>query len=106
MSDDEHADGDSTERTATTERALVRDVIREYDGYPAHRRGSEGEGDRGLLCVGFRDGGSTIGDDDVKELSWEEFFEEFDEKELALVYPASMAEDARDDIHLVSRENL
>ncbi|WP_254546565.1 hypothetical protein [Halomarina pelagica] len=106
MSDDEHAEGGSTERTATTERALVRDVIEEYDGYPAHRRGSEGQGDRGLLCIGFRDGGSTIGDDDVKELSWNEFFEEFDGKGLALVYPESLAEDERDDLHLVSRENL
>jgi hypothetical protein len=72
-------ESDSVERT--TEHTLLRSVIEEHGGYPAHSPHSEGEGDRGLLRIGFRDG-----DEDLKQLSWEEFFDEFDEKDLVGVY--------------------
>ena len=72
-------DGETVRRT--TEPTLLRGVIEEYGGYPAHAAASEGEGDHGLLRVGFRDG-----DEDLKEISWEEFAEEFEEKDLVGVY--------------------
>ena len=85
----------SSERTdddlrRTTDSALVRSVIEERGGYPAHEPRSEGQGDQGLLRIGEH--GS---DDDLKEISWEAFSEEFEEKNLAYVYPEDES-DARD----------
>ncbi|WP_436912315.1 hypothetical protein [Halosimplex marinum] len=65
----------------TTDPTLARSVIEERNGYPAHVPGSEGEGDSGLLRVGFRDR-----DEDLKEISWEQFREEFEGKDLAAIY--------------------
>lgn len=66
----------------TTEHTLLRSVIEDRGGFPAHVAGSEGEGDSGLPRVGFTD----RDDEDLKEISWEQFFEEFDEKDLVGVY--------------------
>ena len=72
----------------TTTYALIRSVVEERGGYPAHRSKTEGQGDRGLLMVADRDDGG-----DHEEITWEQFFEEFDEKDLAFVY----LEDPEDD---------
>lgn len=78
MSSDQSAD--RTVRHAT-DPTLVRSIVEERGGYPAHAPQSEGQGDEGLLRIGFRDR-----DEDLKEISWEEFREGFDEKDLAAVY--------------------
>ncbi|ELZ28503.1 hypothetical protein C474_15394 [Halogeometricum pallidum JCM 14848] len=55
-------------------------VVEGRGGYPGHAAQSESEG-AGLLRIGFRDD-----DEEMKDISWEEFREEFEERELALVY--------------------
>jgi len=65
----------------TRGRTLARTLIEERDGYPAHVRASEGEGDSGLLRVGFRGHAA-----DRKEHSWEQFCEEFTETDLVALY--------------------
>lgn len=75
----------------TTDRTLVRSVVEERGGYPAHAPESEGQGDQGLLRIGFRDR-----NEDLKEITWEAFFEEFDEKDLAFVYAPDGSEVAAD----------
>lgn len=82
------ATNDSDVRT-TTEHALVRKLVEEREGYPAHLAGSEGEGDRGLLQVGFADADEP----ELKEISWEQFFEEFEGKDLAFAYREGGEED-------------
>lgn len=72
---------DDPEVRTTTDPTLARTVIEERDGYPAHLPQSEDEGDGGLLRVGFRDR-----DEDLKEISWDEFREEFTEKDLVALY--------------------
>ncbi|MFC7143008.1 hypothetical protein ACFQMA_25245 [Halosimplex aquaticum] len=72
---------DESEVRHTTDPTLARTVIEERNGYPAHVPGSEDEPDHGLLRVGFRDR-----DEDLKEISWEQFREEFEDKELAALY--------------------
>ena len=52
MSSDPTGEGDVRH---TTDLTLLRSVIEERGGYPAHVSESEGEGDQGLLRVGFRD---------------------------------------------------
>jgi len=64
----------------TDEPTLARSVIEERDGYPGHVPESEGQGDHGLLRVGFHD------DEELKQLSWEQFREEFQEKGLVALY--------------------
>lgn len=66
----------------TTDPAVVRGVLESRGGYPAHEPGSEGQGDQGLLRIG-RHGR----EEDLKEISWDAFEEEFEEKDLAFVYP-------------------
>lgn len=75
---DEDGNGDVRRATDPT---LLRSVIEERSGYPAHVPQSEGQGDQGLLRVGFRDR-----DEDLKEISWEEFTEEIREKDLVGLY--------------------
>jgi|GEM_PF-5518976 hypothetical protein len=75
---------DQTDESAvrhTTDPTLARTVIEERNGYPAHVPRSEGAGDHGLLRVGFRDR-----DEDLKEISWDQFAEEFEEKGLAALF--------------------
>lgn len=72
---------DEPEVRHTTDPTLARTVIEERNGYPAHVPGSEDEPDHGLLRVGFRDR-----DEDLKEISWEQFREEFEGKDLAALY--------------------
>lgn len=62
------SDGDDGERRHASNPTLARSVIEDRGGYPAHEPQSEGQGDRGLLRVGL------VGEDeDLKEISWEEF---------------------------------
>jgi len=78
MPDDQDSDGDVHR---TTDPTLLRSVIEERGGYPAHVPQSEGQGDQGLLRIGFRDR-----DEDLKEISWDEFREEVREKDLVGIY--------------------
>ena len=99
---------DRDDLTATTDHAVVRDLIEEYDGYPAHVERTEGDGDPGLLRLAFpdvesRDDGPN---EDLTRLSWEEFFDEFDRKRLALVYPGDLADDAAADFQLLERDRV
>lgn len=95
---------DSTEENVqtTTEHALVRRLIEDREGYPAHLASSEGTGDSGLLQVGLaeRDQG-----EDLKELSWEEFFEEFEEKDLAFAYQEGGEDDPDEFTYLRKRDD-
>ena len=75
------SDHEGTNVHHTTDPTLLRSIIEEHDGYPAHVPQTEGQGDHGLLRVGFGDA-----DEDLKEISWEKFREEFEEKSLAGVY--------------------
>ena len=81
-------DADDTEVESsdetTTDHALIRNWVDEHDGYPAHVVSSEGSGDEGMLRVAFDD---VDRPESLKEISWEEFFEEFDEKDLVFAYP-------------------
>lgn len=77
------SDSPDADLNTTTDHALVRKLMDEEGGYPAHVEGSEGQGDQGLLRIGSR---TDDPDDSLKEISWDEFFEEFEEKELMLAY--------------------
>lgn len=106
MSSDD-ATPDVDEDTAyTTDPALARQLLRDRDGYPAHRQQSEGEGDRGHLRLVF-DGSpeGTTGDDlTLTRVSWDQFEAEFEEKDLALVYPEDPTGTGAEEFALVERD--
>ena len=54
-------------------------------GKPACVKGTGGNGDTGMIRLGFP-GYSRNRDASLEEISWDEFFEKFDGNNLALVY--------------------
>lgn len=58
-------------------------------GRPASVRGTGGEGDPGLLRIDFPD---QEADPQLEHVSWDDFFQKFDEKDLTFLY----VEDTKD----------
>lgn len=65
----------------TRDHATIRRWIEERGGKPAFVKGTENpEEDSGLLRVMFRD------EEDLEEVSWDDFFDTFDERGLTFLY--------------------
>jgi hypothetical protein len=71
------------ESKTTTDHETIKKWIEERDGRPASVKGTGGKDDPGLLRVDFPGYGD---EDSLEEISWEDFFEKFDEKKLAFLY--------------------
>ncbi len=71
------------ESTTTTDHETIRRWAEERGGRPAGVRGTGDEGDPGILRIDFPGQGE---EDALEELSWDEFFEKFDEKGLAFLH--------------------
>ena len=74
----------------TTDHDEIRRWAEERGGKPAHVRSTGGGDDAGLLRIWFP--GVGAGEDELEPISWDEFFEKFEEKNLALVYQDETAE--------------
>jgi ferritin-like metal-binding protein YciE len=84
------------------------DEIREWaetrGGKPACVQGTGGKGDIGLLRIEFP-GKPGANDSKLHEISWDEFFEKFDERGLALVYQEETADGQQSNFNkLISAE--
>jgi ferritin-like metal-binding protein YciE len=88
----------------TTDRAEIQQWAEQRGARPACVQGTGGKGDIGLLRLEFP-GKPGAKDDKLTEISWDEFFEKFDERGLALVYQEQTAEgDVSNFNKLISRE--
>jgi hypothetical protein len=67
----------------TTDHDTIRKWAEERGGKPARVKGTGNASDPGLLRIDFP---GYSGEDSLEPISWDEFFEKFDEKRLALVY--------------------
>lgn len=67
----------------TTDHAVIRSWIEERGGRPSAVKSTEGKGDPGLLRVDFPERDSS---DRLEEISWDVFFEKFEESQLAFLY--------------------
>ena len=67
----------------TTDHEQIRRWAEERGGKPACVKGTGGGGDTGLLRIDFP---GYSGADSLQHISWDEWFEKFDEKNLALLY--------------------
>lgn len=69
---------------------------------PACVRGTGGKGDIGMLRLDFP---GYSGHDSLEHISWEDWFEKFDERKLALLYQEETASGEKSNFNkLVSRE--
>jgi hypothetical protein len=78
----------------------IRKWAEQRDAHPACVKGTGGKGDVGLLRLDF----PGYPEEKLQEISWDEFFEKFDERGLALIYQEKTAEgEVRNFNKLVSR---
>jgi hypothetical protein len=75
----------------TTDHQTIRRWVEARGGRPARVAGTGDEGDAGLLRIDFPDDDDND-NDALEEISWDEFFEKFDEKKLAFVYQDETAD--------------
>lgn len=87
-----------TESNRTTDHETIKNWVEERDGRPARVEGAENGGE-GVLRVDFTD------DESLEPISWDDFFDAFEENDLALVYQEETDEGEESRFaKLVSRE--
>jgi len=73
----------ASETTTTTDHDEIRRWVEEHDGRPASVRGTEDQGGAGVLRIDFPGG---AGEDELEHVSWERWFDKFDDSGLAFLY--------------------
>jgi hypothetical protein len=73
----------ASESKSTTDHDEIRRWVEEHDGKPVTVRGTASSGGPGVLRIDFPGG---AGDDALEEISWEDWFDKFDENDLAFLY--------------------
>lgn len=66
----------------TTDHAEIKEWVEYRDGKPARVKGTGSAGDPGLLRIEFPGFGE---DENLEEISWDEFFKKFDESNLGFL---------------------
>jgi hypothetical protein len=88
----------------TTEHDVIRKWAEARDGRPAVVRSTQSKDATGIIRIEFP-GAPNAKDENLEEISWEEFFEKFDEANLALIYQEQTARGERSNFNkLVGRE--
>jgi hypothetical protein len=73
-----------TDAKKTTDHEEIRQWAEQRNGKPASVAGtSKGDEDAGLVRIEFAEDGE---DESLEEISWDEFFEKFEQKQLAFLY--------------------
>jgi hypothetical protein len=76
------------ESTTTTDHDTIRRWAEEHGGSPASVRGTEAGSEAGVLRIDFPGG---AGEESLEHISWDDWFEKFDEKQLAFLYQEEKA---------------
>ena len=71
------------ESKTTTDHDEIRRWVEARGGRPSSVKGTGDGDDAGILRIDFPDAGD---EGSLEEISWDEFFEKFDEKNLAFLY--------------------
>ena len=78
-----------TDARTTTDHHEIRQWVEERNGKPASVPGtSKGGKEVGLVRIDFAEDGD---DDRLEEISWDEFFDRFEERQLAFLYQEQKA---------------
>ena len=75
---------DMSSSKRTTDHDKIRQWAEARAGKPARVQGTGDADDAGLLRIDFPE--ENDDDERLEEITWDEFFEKFDEKQLAFVY--------------------
>lgn len=87
----------------TTNHDEIRRWAEARGGKPACVQGTGGKGDVGMLRIEFP-GKPNAKDDKLQEITWDQFFEKFEERGLALVYQDHTADGQKSNFNkLLSR---
>lgn len=73
----------ATQSATTTDHHIIRSWVEARGGRPATVQGTGSDDDAGVLRIDFDYDGK---DDRLQGISWKEFFEKFDEANLAFLY--------------------
>ena len=73
----------ASETRTTTDHDEVRQWVEDHGGKPVRVKGTGSDDDVGLLRIDFPGG---AGEDRLEPITWNEWFEKFDENRLAFVY--------------------
>lgn len=68
---------------ATTDHEFIRKWAEDRKGKPARVKNTGGKGDVGMIRIDFP---GYSGSESLEEISWDEWFDKFDENDLALLY--------------------
>ncbi|HEV3378924.1 MAG TPA: hypothetical protein VG126_16755 [Thermoleophilaceae bacterium] len=74
---------DSSTSQTTADHETIRRWVEERDGKPAAVRGTGNGDDPGILRIDFPGG---AGEDQLEHIAWDEWFEKFEEQNLAFLY--------------------
>ena len=86
-----------------TDHEEIRQWAEERGGTPACVRGTGDKGDIGMLRLDFP---GYSGEDSLQPISWEDWFEKFDERNLALIVQQKTAKGQKSNFNkLISRES-
>ena len=86
----------------TTDHDQIREWAEARGGKPACVKGTGGGGDAGLLRIDFP---GYSGAESLQHISWEEFFEKFDENDLALLYQEETADGKKSNFNKLVRRD-
>jgi hypothetical protein len=84
----------------TTDHETIRRWAEARSGRPARVAGTGSNDDAGLLRIDFPE---EEEDESLEEITWDEFFEKFDEKKLAFVYQEETAEGEKSNFNKLVR---
>jgi hypothetical protein len=80
----------ASESTTTTDHDEIQRWVEEHGGKPAMVKGTEEDEDEiGVLRIDFPGG---AGEDRLERIAWDDWFEKFDENELAFLYQERKAD--------------
>jgi len=86
----------------TTDHEQIRTWAEDRGAHPACVRGTGGNNDTGMIRLDFP---GYSGGDSLQEISWDEFFQKFDEQGLALLYQDKTARGQKSNFNkLIARE--
>ena len=88
----------------TTDHDEIRKWAEARGGRPAVVRSTHGKGGTGIIRLEFPNA-PNANDDALEEISWDEFFDKFDESKLAFLYQEKTADGQRSNFNkLIGRE--
>jgi len=73
----------SSEAQITTDHDTIRKWAEARGGKPSHVKATANDGDPGILRIDFP---GYTGEQSLEQISWEKFFEKFEEAQLAFLY--------------------